>query len=540
MTAVRPDADRALPSVLAGADLHGPVSVAQVAADDLGAATAELAQFTGARLADVFAAGSDPVVLRQVWALDQHDRYLITESVIEGIEYPALSDIAPAAFAEECEIYEQFGIRPAGGKPLNRVAVPPLRDLLLPRLGRAPAEPPQDVHAPHLVGGQAFEFPFGPVRQVGVESLYYGLVTSGEELVDLYLFTWHKHRGVEWRAQGCTPQQAMFYIERAEGLGAVGNAWAFAAAAEAAMDTAPSLAAQETRAVALELERLYNHAAAMAALCQACGLGVGRAAAEIALERLLRLNAAAFGHRYLFGVLSVGGVRVLPDAAALRQDLPAAYAQLQRTAEALLRTNSLVDRLEATGIVTQQDALRLGLVGPVARASGVAVDTRTDHPFGPYPQAGPPAPVTQAAGDVLARLNVMLTEAAESVSLITALVGSIGPGHAGAVQPGPSFVPGPAGPRSPSSGCAAGDGPDPAGPGASGLRSGLGWAESSRGESLAWVELDAEGRITRARLRPAAVRNWRGFDDACRSQNVFTDIPIIEASFWLTVAGTAR
>jgi hypothetical protein len=36
------------------------------------------------------------------------------------------------------------------------------------------------------------------------------------------------------------------------------------------------------------------------------------------------------------------------------------------------------------------------------------------------------------------------------------------------------------------------------------------------------------------------VRNWRGFDDACRSQNVFTDIPIIEASFWLTAAGLAR
>ena len=54
------------------------------------------------------------------------------------------------------------------------------------------------------------------------------------------------------------------------------------------------------------------------------------------------------------------------------------------------------------------------------------------------------------------------------------------------------------------------------------------------------VALDDDGRITRARLRPASARNWRGFDDACRSQNVFTDIPIIEASFWLTAAGLAR
>jgi Ni,Fe-hydrogenase III large subunit len=535
MTAVRHDRARALPSVVPTAESDsGPVVVAQVDLADLAGVTAELAQFPGARLADTFAAGSGPVLLRLVWALDDNDRYLITESAIEGTEYPALSDIAPAAFAEECEMYEQFGIRPSGGKPLNRVAMPPQPEIELPRLGRAPAEPPQDVHAPHLVGGHAFEFPFGPVRQVAVESLYYGLVTSGEELVDLYLFTWHKHRGVEWRAQGRTPQQALFHIERAEGLGAIGNSWAFAAAAEAALGIEPSPPAVCARAIALELERLYNHAAAMAALCQSCGLAVGRAAAEIALEQLLRLNAVSFGHRYLFGVLSIGGVRVSPDAVALRAGLPAAYAELERTGEALLRTNSFVDRLEATGFVTLEQARRLGLVGPVARASGVTVDTRVDHPHGPYARRLPAA-VIQAGGDVLARLNVMLAEVAESVRLINVLLETVGLEQAGAAG-----VPGPAGPRSESSSCDAGYGPDPAGPGAPARRSGLGWAESSRGEALAWVEVDASGRISRARLRPAAVRNWRGFDDACRSQNVFTDIPIIEASFWLTVAGTAR
>jgi Ni,Fe-hydrogenase III large subunit len=51
------------------------------------------------------------------------------------------------------------------------------------------------------------------------------------------------------------------------------------------------------------------------------------------------------------------------------------------------------------------------------------------------------------------------------------------------------------------------------------------------------VELDAGGGVARGRLRTASARNWRAFDDAVRSQNVFTDVPIIEASFWLTVAG---
>jgi Ni,Fe-hydrogenase III large subunit len=69
---------------------------------------------------------------------------------------------------------------------------------------------------------------------------------------------------------------------------------------------------------------------------------------------------------------------------------------------------------------------------------------------------------------------------------------------------------------------------------------GLGWAESVRGEALSWLDFDADGRISQARVRPASARNWRAFDEAARSQNVFTDIPIIEASFWLTVAGVAR
>ena len=506
---------------------QGAVTV-RLLAESLEAATHALAGTAGTRLADMFADTDGGVpVLRLVWAYDaDQPGYIVTECEIDGEQYPPLSDIAPAGFVEECEIYEQFGIRPAGGKPLNRLMLPPHAETELPTLGHEPPRPPEEVHAPHTVGGQAFEFPFGPVRQAGVESLYYGLVTSGEEVVDLYLFTWHKHRGVEWRLRGKTVPQALFLAERAEGLSAVAVGWAFAAAAEAALGVVPPPAAARTRAVALELERLYNHAAATAALCQATGLSVGQAAAEIALERLLRVNAAAFGHRYLFGVIEPGGVSRAPDAGVLRRDLPGAYGELRRAADALLSTNSFVDRLEACGILTAEQARRLGLVGPVARATGLTADARlaTDArlasdaqpgadagPTAPGPYAGHPVNVVTAeSGDVFARFQVMLGEAAESVRLITPFLDD---------------------------GTAADRAPVPA-KGAGGA--GLGWAESPRGEALAWVALDEDGRIARARLRPGSARNWRGFDDACRSQNVFTDIPIIEASFWLTAAGMAR
>jgi len=492
--------------------IPGTVTSFQVASPDLEEVVKDLAAL---RLADMFAAASDDdqaTILRMVWANDTAGQagYVVTETPIENGEYPALSDIAPAAFVEECEIYEQFGIRPATGKPLNRMMLPPHADL--PTLGRKPPTEPEEIRAAHSVGGHAFEFPFGPVRQAGVESLYYGLVTSGEEVVDVYLFTWHKHRGLEWRLRGKTPEEALFFAERAEGLSAVGVGWALAAAAEAATGTQVPEKAQRTRAVALELERLYNHAAAMAALCQSTGLSVGQSAAEIALERLLRLNAKAFGHRYLFGVVNAGGASRVPDAAAIREDLPGAYGEFRRAADALLATNSFVDRLEATGILTADQARALGLVGPVARAAGVAADAR-QVPGGPYGSGMIVAEGTR--GDALARFTVMLAEAAESVRLIGQFLDA---GTSAETAPLSQ---------------AKGDGE-------AGGGTGLGWAESPRGEALAWVALDDAGRIARARLRPGSARNWRGFDDACRSQNVFTDIPIIEASFWLTAAGMAR
>ena len=110
---------------------------------------------------------------------------------------------------------------------------------------------------------------------------------------------------------------------------------------------------------------------------------------------------------------------------------------------------------------------------------------------------------------MFARFQVMLGEAAESVRLIGEFLDAR---HRG-------------GPRRR---CPRGGG------------TGLGWAESAARRGAGLGRAGRGGRISRARLRPGSVRNWRGFDDACRSQNVFTDIPIIEASFWLTVAGMAR
>lgn len=508
------------------------VRVLAVSADEVGRYVQAL-QDNGARMADFFGSlEGDRLVLRLIYGDDRQREYRVIEWGVDGREYCGLSDIDPAAFMEECEVYEQFGARPNMSRPLNRLAVPPHAGRNFPRLGAPPPHEATLPHAAHYVKGQAIEFPFGPVRAVAQESLYMGLVTTGEEVIELYLLSWHKHRAIERRLRGLTIGQALFAVERAEGLSAVAQSWAFCRAVEAIYGLANDEATESARLVALELERLYNHAASIVALCQATGLSVGQAQAEIALEELLRVNLASFGHRYLFGALAVGGSGRDLDGGEVQNLLPRAYGELRRAIDALWSTNSFIDRLESTGVVPSEAARRLGLVGPVARASGYDVDARRDHPFGMF-DVTPTRVALRQAGDVLARMQVMAEEAEESFRMIAAAVKGLGlhsrPGRAGkGTEAGMTTEVA----ERVSLGTPPGEGGH--------VRSALGWSESSRGECLVWLSLSPDGRVQRGRLRPGSVRNWRAFDDAARSGNVFTDIPIIEASFWLTVAGLSR
>ncbi|MCL6105627.1 MAG: hypothetical protein M1483_08410 [Actinobacteria bacterium] len=473
-----------------------------------------LANTDGVRLADMFATNNNgQTVLRLIYAFEQAGKqetkghYLILESPIVGELYPPCSDIQPAAFVEECEIFEQYHIRPNNDKPLNRLT-------LLPKAN----ETKEAMLASHLIQGEAFEFPFGPVRTTASESLYMGLVTTGEELLDIYLFWWHKYRGMQRRLVGLDIDKALFFVERTDGLSAFSNSLAFCRALEQIYGLKVSSEVSITRAIAVELERIYNHAAAVAAICQSTGLSVAQASAEIALEDFLRLNLETFGHRYLFNLNTPGGIRswskkLTPTrvAEALSKSLPRLCSNFFSHTESLLKTNSFVDRLEATGIIDLETAKRLGLVGPVARGSGYDIDTRRDHSYPPYTELTPKIP-TEQSGDVFARVKIMVEEVKESQYLIQQFVKQLSPKSSASspLEHSPS--------RS----------------------SALGWCESARGETLCWVELGADGRIRSARIRPASVRGWRAFDDAARSGNVFTDVPIIEASFWLTVAGMAR
>ena len=263
------------------------------------------------------------------------------------------------------------------------------------------------------------------------------------------------------------------------------------------------------RTVLLECERLYNHLNDIAAIPAGTGFAVAAMGGAELKEAMLRLQADAFGHRYLFGTIRPGGVArdLAPDAAqGLRRGLTGLRLRLGRLAQRMLRHPGFLDRIQGTGVLGRRTAEDLGAVGPSARASAVRRDLRADRPYLAY-RALAPLVVTEQAGDVWARLLVRLREAEVSFELLDRLLHGL-----------------PAGPFR---------GPEPdAGGQATGL--GIGCNESPRGVNCHYMEVQ-DGRIVRYRIRSASFANWPLLMAAVPG-NLIGDFPLINKSFELCYA----
>lgn len=463
--------------------------------------------------------------LHLIWAFDRSARWLDLVAEVDPSEpaYPAITPQLPAAGWYERELSEDLGIEPQGHPCLRRLRRPAdwpadvhllrkeLRwtDPVDRRLVSPEEELPPLAEAPDGV----VDYPLGPVRSGVVESGHYTLRTVGEELVDCRLQIFYKHRGVEKRAEGLSILHAPLVAERISGTSAFAHSLALCQAIEVASGVVVPERARYLRTLFAEIERLYNHLGYQADLCQATGLVVGQAQFEILKERLLRLNAAVAGHRYLFGLNVPGGISRDLDAPVLRtirRTLHGIRTDLEELEALLLGSSSHLDRLEGTGLLRPDDARRFGAVGPIGRASGVDRDLRRDHPYAAYDAVDFSVPVIER-GDAMARFRVRLAEASESIRIVEQVIDGIplGPVHVEVAPP-----------------------PEGA--------TGLGWAESARGESLHWVQFGPAGCLARYRARPASYANWQVFPLAVPGHNILTDFPVIEQSFGLSVAGADR
>ena len=88
---------------------------------------------------------------------------------------------------------------------------------------------------------------------------------------------------------------------------------------------------------------------------------------------------ASTGGRVIFSVNKVGGVLKDMDSSMLKSFVDIfndMEKDLKKIVKTFLNDYTVDSRLKDVGILTKEDAIRLGAVGPMARAAGIKLDTR--------------------------------------------------------------------------------------------------------------------------------------------------------------------
>jgi Ni,Fe-hydrogenase III large subunit len=372
-------------------------------------------------------------------------------------------------------------------------------------------------------GKGVYEIPVGPVHAGLIEPGHFRFSVVGETIVSMYQRLYFVHRGVEKLFEGRPADAGVALAERISGDTAVGHSLAHLLAVEDALGIEVPLRARLVRALLLECERLYNHANDLGAIVNDVGFGIVNQHAGRLREQLLRHNARLTGHRLLRGGLRLGGADLLalPDL-----DLVASVAEGVAELAAIATGHSLVaNRLDTTAVLPQEQAARLGVLGYVARASGIGIDARVDQPFVDLGDGF--RVITATAGDVRARFDVRVGEVAVSAALVADLTRRIAELPADEAGRPLSALTAPASPTRDS-----GAGPASATPSAAGV----GVVEAWRGTLVHRVELDDTGRLTRVKVVDPSFCTWPGLPVAL-ADTIVPDFPLANKSFNMSYAG---
>lgn len=440
----------------------------------------------------------------------------ITVAVDIASEDPSFDSLARrihSASLFEREIREMFGIEPRGNPDVRRLN---LHDEVWPAgafpLRKDFAKDPVSAGAGEYIfnrveGEGIFEVPVGPVHAGIIGPGHFRFSVAGEPIINLEPRLGFTHRGVEKLFEGRTPSDAIALAECVSGDSACAHSLAFAMAAEKIYGAAVSARVSYTRAILLELERLYNHVNDIGGMAVDVGFSFPAAYASIIKEAILRLNEKITLSRYLKTVNKVGGISVALDEGKKRlieDSLKLIGADFTEVMKILRSSVSFMDRVDTTGVLRRKTAEDLGVVGLVGRASGIPVDLRSSF-FAGYKEAKF-SPAVEQSGDVLARLKVRASEFGESCRLIRFFLEKVSP-----EDPGPVTT-------EPRAGQA------------------LGYAEGWRGPVLYWLKTDEAGLIERCKVVDPSFHNWQALSYAVLG-NIIPDFPLCNKSFDLSYSG---
>jgi len=439
----------------------------------------------------------------------------------DDVEYKSLTPDIPSVHWYEREIKDMFGLIPKGHPDLRRLVFHdsfppysyPLRkdwNIAMADLENKGKEIVKKDHYSFMeVEGEGiYEIPVGPVHAGIIEPGHFRFSAVGETIFFLEPRLFYTHKGIEKHFENIGFIEGVRLAERVSGTSSFSHSSAYCMAVERMAGIEITEKAKAIRTLLLELERLYNHIGDIGNMCAGTGLAVGYAKGAIVKERLMQLNERLTGNRYLRGINVIGGVK--KDLFLYRDDIltivDIATKEYKELMKLLLGTISHIERLEGTGKLSKEIAIKLGATGVAARASGINDDIRKAHPHLLYDRIDFEVH-TMSKGDVFARMMVRSEETECSISIINTLLESNSKGD---LVIGLRDI--------------------------SAYSSALGYTETPRGSVFYWVMSDKHGKPLRVKLRSPSYCNWPVVPFAVHG-NIVPDFPLCNKSFNLSYSG---
>jgi Ni,Fe-hydrogenase III large subunit/Ni,Fe-hydrogenase III component G len=346
--------------------------------------------------------------------------------------------------------------------------------------------------------------PIGPFHPSLHEPAHFSVYVDGETIKGCDYRGFMTHRGIEKLCQTQVSYNEIPYIaERICGICGSVHATAYSQAVEKAAGIKIPRRAEFIRSLMLELERVHSHLLWLGVAGHLIGFDTVFMQAWRVREPVMWLCERMTGNRKTYGMIHVGGVRrdITPDVATdIRGVMAKVESELLMIKSAIEHDTGIHKRTKGVGKLTREQAMDWSLVGPVARARGVDIDSRRDHPYAAYDELKFSVPVL-TDGDVWATLIVRVLETFESISLIRQVLDKMpqGPLSTICTEAIPAF------------------------------QHGISMVEAPRGESVHYIITGEENRPERWRVRAPTYPNLQGVP-AMLMNNQLADFPIIVGS----------
>jgi Ni,Fe-hydrogenase III large subunit len=270
----------------------------------------------------------------------------------------------------------------------------------------------------------------GPYHPALEEPYKLDLICEGETVQDAKLHVGFNFRGMEKLAETRNYIQVVALMERVCGICSSIHTQTLCQAMEELTDAPPPPRAKYIRVIVAELERLHSHVLWAGIAAKLMGFKTMFMTSFELREKVMDILQAISGNRVNYSMNRIGGVnRDIEDPQAILRMVEALEKEMGRTIIPIFTTSSTArSRCAGIGVLTKEKALSLGVVGPVARASGVPQDIRRDAPYAAYSELNFDVPVVPD-GDVTSRLLVRALEIMESCKIIRQALAQLPPGE---------------------------------------------------------------------------------------------------------------